>query len=157
VAETTPRPQDPIPKLTFYQELTAPLTSPPPPAKARPEPPRPRAEAARPAESSERAEARAPAPASSPSHPVPPPAAAPAESRGPFTVQVGAYRARGQADAMRDRLRGKGIEAYVSEAATAAGTRYRVRVGSYGTREAAQAAAVRLAADTQLGAYVAPR
>lgn len=118
---------EPTPTLTFYQELTAPLTAPPrvmppkPPRVERAEPPKP--DTAKPD-------------TTKPDAPPPP------DSR--FTVQVGAYRAREPADALRARLAAQGHDAYVVEADGPGGVRFRVRVGSYATREAAQAMAVRI-------------
>ncbi len=119
------RAPEPTPTLTFYQELTAPLTAPPP---ARP--PKPRAE------KNELAKPDAPNGEAG--------GAAPAA--GQFTIQAGAYKAREPADALRARLAAQGHDAYVVESESPAGVRFRVRVGSFPTREAAQAAAARLGA-----------
>ena len=94
------------PRLTFYHELTAPLTAPPAP--------------------------------------------------GRFTVQVGAYKAREPAEALRARLAAAGHDAYVAEIDGAA-VRFRVRVGAYATREAAQEVAARLAAGRAFSTYVTAR
>jgi len=108
---------EPTPTLTFYDELTAPLAA---PAPVRP--PKPRVE------KSEAARPEKPEPRS-----------------GPFTVQVGAYRTREPAEALRARLAAAGRAAYVVEAEAPGGVRYRVRVGVFPTREAAQTAAVGIA------------
>ena len=138
------RAADPVvPALTFYQELTAPLASPPPRA-AKPEPPRPKPEPA----------------ARSEPVPRPEPAGAakePATSESGYTVQVAAYATRAQAEGLVARLASHGFAADVSETTTAAGVRYRVRVGSYATRNAARDAAARLATETRLGGFVAVR
>ena len=127
------------PILTFYRELTAPLTSPPPPtrAAARPEPKPTETIKPRPAET------------------VKPAAASEAEPR--FTVQVGAFKARSQADALRARLVASGQQAYVSEVEVDGVAQYRVRIGSFATREAAREAAGRLAGERQLATYVTTR
>ena len=127
------------PELTFYRELTAPLTSPPTPAHAGP-----KSEArSKPPQAKARSETIKPAPSEG------------TEAR--FTVQVGAFKARSQADALRARLASGGQQAYVSEVEADGATQYRVRVGSFATREAAREAAARLAGERQLATYVTIR
>jgi len=131
----TARPAEPTPALTFYQELTAPLTAPPPVKPVKP--------------------AKQPAVA-----PVPVPDAAPppASTLGAFTIQVGAYKSREPAESLRARLAAAGHDAYVAEVDSAASARYRVRIGSYGTREAARLAADKiLAGERTLSAFVTAR
>lgn len=132
------------PVLTFYRELTAPLTvptTPPTRAAAKPEA-KPKEPEAKPKETAK------PRPAETIK------AAAP---EGAFTVQVGAFKTRAQADALRARLAAGGQQAYVSEVEADGATQYRVRVGSFATREAARDAAVRLASERQLATYVTTR
>lgn len=140
------------PALTFYQELTAPLNAPPPPA--------PRAETAERAGAAAKVERAALAP------PRPKPreeTAGTAERRsatsdGRFTVQVGAYSGRAQAEALRTSIASAGHEVYIVEAEVPpGGPRFRVRVGSFSTREAAAAAAARLAAGGQRATYITTR
>ncbi|HUF93939.1 MAG TPA: SPOR domain-containing protein [Candidatus Limnocylindria bacterium] len=134
------RPKPPVPPtLTFYQELTAPLTAPPPPRPVKP--PRP--------EDSLVIASRPPAPVSA--APAPPPSA------GGYTVQVGAYRARPPADALRATLAAAGHAAEIVESTGLGQARYRVRVGAFATREAARAAAARLAADRTVATFVTTR
>jgi cell division protein FtsN len=143
------------PQLTFYRELTAPLTPPPPPA-----PPRPHKDKAAPppAETPKRADKPAPTP-------VPSPAASPATSDpgnrradgSRYTVQVGSYTVRDQAEALRARLGASGHEAYVTEGEANGSTRYRVRVGSFATMEEARQAAVRLGSEARVATYVTTR
>ena len=122
------RPAETIPNLTFYQELTAPLASPPPrPARA--------------AASVERHSSAGESIAGS-------------VDSGPFSVQLASYKSRSQAEALRETLAARGIGAYVSETTTASGSRYRVRVGPFDDKDSARQNAVRLAADTRLGAFV---
>jgi cell division protein FtsN len=139
----------PAPELTFYRELTAPLTP-------RPLPPNP----AKPAATRE---------------PPPPPAAAelprreaPAEHGGAaararaeaatrYTVQVGSYNGRAPAEALRARLAASGLPAYLDEGETSGSTRYRVRIGAYATAEEARQAAVRLASEARVATYVTTR
>jgi cell division protein FtsN len=162
-AGTTPARGTPVtaapPTLTFYQELTAPLNAPPPPA--------PRAETAERAGAAAKVERAALAP------PRPKPREEPggrvertgdiAERRpaagdGRFTVQVGAYSGRAQAEALRSSIASAGHEVSIVEAEVPpGGPRFRVRVGSFSTREAAAAAAARLAAEGQRATYVTTR
>jgi cell division protein FtsN len=166
------RPTEPAPALTFYQELTAPLSSPPPPAKSRPprvEPPRletaraetlradtPRAEAPR-AEKSDKPDtaSKADAVAAAPAIPAAP--AKPALGPTTFTVQVAAYKAREPADALRAKLAATGYEAYVVQVDTPGSARYRVRVGSFVARESAQQVADRIVGERSLPAFVTSR
>lgn len=135
-AERTPRVPEPAPKLTFYQELTKPLpTREPPPKRERP---------ARPERESPRSEP----PTAKAEPPVP---------DGGFTVQVAAYRTRAQAESLRASLAAGGHDAYVVEAEAAGGVTYRVRVGTYASREAARAAAQAIGGERQLQAYVTAR
>jgi cell division protein FtsN len=146
---------EPTPTLTFYRELTAPLTS-PPPAK----PPRParveKTEGAKPAP----APPLVPTPAvASPVEPsaTPEPTSAPAEKDGRFTVQVGAYKAREPAEALRARLAATGHDAYIVDAEGPGGSRFRVRVGAFATRVAAQEFAARIAAERSVSTFVTTR
>jgi cell division protein FtsN len=142
-ADRTARPTEPAPALTFYQDLTAPLTAPPPVKAAKPGR----------AEKSDKTDTAAKA------QPITvPEAAAPASSPGAFTIQVGAYKAREPAEALRARLIAAGHDAYVAEIDAAGSVRYRVRVGSFATREAAQRAADKIVAgERTLSAFVTAR
>src|SRR5881628_2819308 len=83
---------------------------------------------------------------------------APAPARdGGFTVQVGAYKTREPAEALRARLATAGQDAYIVDADGPRGARFRVRVGAFATREAARAAAARLAADRSVPTFVTTR
>lgn len=128
---------EPGPTLTFYRELTAPLTSPPPPPRA----PKPTPRAEKVPKSGERAASTAPAVAE--------------QTR--YTIQMGAYRTRAQADALLQRLAAAGHAAYVVDGEGPGGVRYRVRVGTFATREAAQEAAARVAREQSLTAFVTAR
>jgi DedD protein len=154
---------DAPPVLTFYHELTAPLTSTPPSTRAVARPVRAEAktvETARPARRSAdamKAVAAETALAEPPFRdPVLSASAAPAAA-GRFTVQVGAFTVRAQAEALRARLAAGGHEAYVTEGETGGVTQYRVRVGSFATREAAREAAARLRTERRLATYVTTR
>ena len=143
-ARVPARAADPVvPALTFYQDLTAPLASPPPRA-AKADAARPKSEAVVRAESTAKPES-------------PRAVKEPPRSETGYTVQVAAYTTRAQADGLVARLASHGFTADVSETSTSAGVRYRVRVGSYPTKDAARDAAARLATETRLGGFVAGR
>ena len=145
--------QPPLPSLTFYQELTAPLSSPPPrgakgdtrTARAEaPKPELPRPDAAKP---------ETPKPEAKPETALPK-----ADAAGSaYAVQVAAYATRAQAEALAGRLTARGFAADVSETTTQTGVRYRVRFGAYPTREVARDALARLATDVHLSGFVTTR
>lgn len=138
-----PRPSEPLPALTFYQDLKAPLTPSPPP-------PRP-AKNARPPELRREGPERSETPNAS--HPEP---AAAAEPGARFTVQVAAYNVKPLAEALRTTLTAAGHDARVVES-DHGGVRYRVQVGAFPTREAAREVAARLAAERALPTFVTTR
>jgi len=140
------RPAEPAPALTFYQDLTAPLTAPPP------------AKAVKPGRAEKTERPASPDVAPRPERAALPEAAAPAAPPGAFTIQVGAYKAREPAEALRARLAAAGHDAYVAEIDGSGSVRYRVRVGSFATREAAQLAADKIVAgERRLSAFVTAR
>jgi DedD protein len=82
----------------------------------------------------------------------------PPHSNSPYTIQVGAYKNRRQADDSRQQLASAGLDAYVVTLAAQDGVaRYRVRVGTYRTREEAAAAAERLRSQRSLTTFVTPK
>jgi cell division septation protein DedD len=145
--------QPPLPSLTFYQELTAPLSS-PPPRGAKGDTRTPRAEPARPElPRADAARTEAPKPEAKPEM-----ALAKADAAGSsYAVQVAAYATRAQAEALAGRLTARGFAADVSETTTQNGVRYRVRFGAYPTREVARDALARLATDVHLSGFVTTR
>lgn len=153
VAFPPPLPQ---PELTFYRELTAPLTPPPLPPK-----PAPRAATKKDAAAVE----APPTPESSaPSEAAPafPPSAAvapllPRGEAGRYTVQVASYNVRAQAEALCARLAAAGHETYVAEGDAGGITRYRVRIGAFPTMEEARQAAGRLESQAHVATYVTTR
>jgi cell division protein FtsN len=139
-------PETPSPQLTFYHELTAPLTAPPPPPKpAKAVPPlATRSSTPKPGEQADMIAAT-----------TTPLTGATTLSR--FTVQVAAYRVRPQAEALRESLASAGHDARVVEA-DAHGPVYRVQVGEFPTREAARALAARLSGErSSVAPIVTPR
>jgi cell division protein FtsN len=165
---------EPAPRLTFYQELTAPLTAPPPPPKPAKTSPPPLVTTGtlptRPA-MPDRAvttalDTRAPdTRASDTRNPsVARDAAATASNRPPtaqaglaapattaanrFTIQVAAYRQRSPADALRATLAAGGHDARVVEHDAANGVRFRVQIGDFASRDAAREAAARFSGPT---------
>jgi cell division protein FtsN len=139
-AKEAPRQTEPAPTLTFYQELTAPLASPPPkpvkPARV------------------EKSDKPVAAP---PEMPAASEVSGPAPSPAAFTIQVGAYKAREPAEALRARLAAAGYEAYVAQVDAPGSVRFRVRVGSFSTRESAQQVADRIGRERSLSAFVTSR
>lgn len=160
-------------KLTFYQTLTAPLNTASPAGKGeparRPEAPKPQA-----------APVSAPAPAPPTDEPPPriaerapepekstdwgsagamagPPQKKMPESQGSWTVQVGAFKARAQAERLQKQLVTAGFDAYVTEKGGEGQAQFRVRVGSFKTREEAGKAAERVKAERPLAAFVTSR
>jgi cell division septation protein DedD len=85
--------------------------------------------------------------------PQPPPAAAEPGGDG-FAVQVAAIRGRGEADAMVRRLKNKGYPAYVMTPARGAPSLYRVRVGKFKDRRAAEVTASRLQREEQFKPWI---
>ena len=169
---------DPAPRLTFYQELTAPLTAPPPPPKpAKTSPPPLVTHGAPPSNATmpERASKRIPdttgalpgtsvgrdaattvsnrPPTNQPDLAPPAPAlttasTSPAIASSRFTIQVGAYRLRPPAEALRATLMAAGHDARVVENEAANGVRFRVQIGDFASRDAARDAAARLTGPT---------
>lgn len=139
---------EPTPRLTFYQELTAPLTAPPPPPKpAKTSPPPLVTHGAPPTKPA------MPERASSTAHDNRPPTshpelASPAPTAGHFTIQVAAYRQRPPAEALRATLAAAGHDARVVENDAPNGVRFRVQVGEFASRDAARAAAARFTGPT---------
>jgi len=80
----------------------------------------------------------------------------PKKSSTGYTVQIASIRDRATAEALADRLRRKGYPAFIlPHVVPKRGTWYRVRVGHYAQREAAQEVTQRLSGQERLMAYVA--
>ena len=81
-----------------------------------------------------------------------------ASTGGEFSLQVASYSSANDARVQRDRLRGSGVSnAYVQSATVNGKQVYRLRVGPFSTREAAQAAQTRLRALNFSDSYVTGR
>ena len=107
-------------KYTFPEELTR---KPPPP------PPAPKIATPKPVLTK-------PQPAAAP-QPAPP--AQPTTSRGVYSIQVGSYRQAGGAAAKVNQWQSKGYDAFLSIGEVAnSGTWYRVRIGTFKTRDSAR-------------------
>jgi DedD protein len=145
VTEEPVRPAPPSPQeLTYAQRLEAeraedmlekpstarPAASPPPPAAA----------AARPS----------PPPATPRASPPPALTRAPAAG-GAFAIQVGSFKDRASAEAVMNRLKGKGLPAYVQPRD---GGLFNVRVGPYGSRADAEQVQGRIKQQESPGAFI---
>jgi cell division protein FtsN len=157
-------PEVPAPQLTFYRELTAPLTAPPPPPRPLKTAPPPLATAPAAAlapHPGEQADVLAGRDGATTITNSPPtsrtePAAPATTNPGRFTVQVGSYRVRPPAEALRESLASAGHDARIV-AADANGPVYRVQIGEFPTREAARALATRLAGERPVTPFVTTR
>ena len=78
----------------------------------------------------------------------------PLGSPDPLAVQVGAYLERGDAEGAAESLRAKGFSTYVTRAAKAGPTRWRVRVGPLASREEAEQVAHHLATVERVATWV---
>jgi cell division septation protein DedD len=75
---------------------------------------------------------------------------------GAFTLQLSAFQTREEADRFAGRLRDRGYAPYIVAAEVSGkGTWYRVRMGSFPTREAATRYLADFKRETQLNAFVA--
>jgi cell division protein FtsN len=154
-------------KLTFYQTLTAPLGAEPASSKvdmvAKPAAPksRPPVERADPGA----AGITAPAAGARQDKPgVPAREASAVQStaadgrRGDWAVQAGAFKDRGPAEGVRRHLAAAGFDAYLVAVPGEGGeVRYKVRIGSFKTRDEAARTAERIRQERSLTAFVAPR
>jgi DedD protein len=153
----------------------APPATPPVAARAEPVKPEPAKPQAPKPDATIADTAKAEAPKAEPAKPAPEPAKVavktepdkaaakpePAKSPAPvarpegFVVQLAAFADDKGANSLANRLKKSGYAAYVEPVETTRGTLWRVRVGGYGTREAATAARDKLKAEGQSG-IVAP-
>jgi cell division septation protein DedD len=78
-------------------------------------------------------------------------------STGGFEVQVAVLSKRSSADNLAQRLQAKGYQARVTTTRSQGQLRYRVRVGGYPDRTAAEAAAARLEKEEKLKTWIPPQ
>ncbi|MBN2371589.1 MAG: SPOR domain-containing protein [Vicinamibacteria bacterium] len=96
--------------------------------------------------------ASAPTPARTPTpKPRPAPTAAP---QGAVTIQVGAFKDKGTADAFSAKLQNKGFPAYVVTSRREGVALFNVRIGSYATRSDAEKMKARLEAQEKLKPFI---
>lgn len=151
--ETAATEGDDAPKLKFYGEgATAPHSEasalaqedevgPPAPAAA---PAAPKAKAEKPKAAEKKAEKKTEKKSE-----------AKAKGTGKFTIQVSAFQSRSQADHLVSTLKHKGYDAYIAQASIPGkGVWYRVRIGNYASRDAAQAVANSLKRKENITTYV---
>jgi DedD protein len=154
-------------KLTFYQTLTAPLgrgsadasqraedkakaQPAPEPARARPSPP--------PDPYTSRADIIIESPAPPEATTASAPTRSQADTTGPWSVQVAAFKTQAQADTLQKQLNQAGFDAYVASAAGADGqTNYRVRVGRFNSKAEAERMVERVRGERSPAAFVTPR
>jgi cell division protein FtsN len=141
VAEHKPDAREP---LTFYQTLTAPLAPLPGPSRA--------------GSAGDGVAGPRPAPEGRPG--AAPPRVGPSMSVAAheWTVQVGVFRDRRQAEDLRKRLADGGVHAHLVDARAEDGqARHKVRVGSFRTRDEAARVAARVASERRVPTYVTLR
>lgn len=174
LTDTGAAPERPQEKLTFYQTLPAPVVPMPAPAvpvkPVKPEPPKPRAAPERPAPERpvtatpvsapkpDRALGVTPVGPARPDRPMeraaPPRLPEPARA-GDWTVQVGVFKDRGQAESVRRPLAAAGYDTYLTAVPAPDGQmRYKVRTGSFKTREDAARTAQRVRQEQALTPFV---
>lgn len=140
-AERAPQARQVQDKLTFYHTLTAPLAGTPVPSKTKQE---------------EKVKQAGPRSDEPPRGPEAQQDAA-REASSSWSVQVAAFKSRSQADGVQKQLAEAGFNAYVTAVSTHDGQmRYRVRVGSFRTREEALRVADRVRSERALPTLVTP-
>jgi DedD protein len=137
------------PPLTFQEELTKktldPLPVTPPVLEAPTVPSRPSVDAAVPTRTVKEVLKETP----------PAPKTPETTANGKFTLQLAASQSKPEADRFVARLRDKGYAPFIVEAQVPGkGTWYRVRVGSFGTKEAAQQYLQDFRRETQVEGFV---
>jgi DedD protein len=103
------------------------------------------------------------APAAGPKYPIPMPQKAAVEtpvpsptSMGDWSVQLGSFANRGNADNLVKELKARGFAAFDSPTGSGKAQRFRVRVGPYGDRAATERGIAKLKAAGHQGTVVAP-
>jgi DedD protein len=98
-------------------------------------------------------------PAPKPSHAAAVESAAPppiSSLRGSWSVQLGSFASRSNADNLTRQMKGLGFAAFVLEGGSGTSVRYRVRVGPLSDRESAERMAAKLKALGHISSLVAP-
>jgi len=81
----------------------------------------------------------------------------PAASGGTYTIQVGAYKEKKEADTRAERLKRKGYDARVVSGKDKDGAvLYKIRVGNFGTQGEAQPTARKIESSEQVTTYITP-
>jgi DedD protein len=84
------------------------------------------------------------------------PAAVTPPPKGSFTLQLSAAQSRSEADKFADAVKGRGYAPYIVEAKVPGkGTWYRVRLGKFANKDAAQRYLADFRRETQMEAFVA--
>ena len=76
--------------------------------------------------------------------------------RGSWSVQLGSFASRANADNLSRQVKGQGFSAFVLTGGSGASVRYRVRVGPVADRESAERIAAKLKSLGHVGSLVAP-
>ena len=139
VAQTAPPPEEARPAEAAKAPEVAPAPKPVPAAEAKPPRESPLQQAI--AKATEKTEKRTATP--------------PPSGPGDFTLQLSAFQSREDADRFASKLRGRGYAPYIVAAQVPGkGAWYRVRMGSFPSREGAQNYLADFKRETQLQAYV---
>jgi cell division septation protein DedD len=86
------------------------------------------------------------------------PARAQADTSGPWSVQVAAFKTQVQAASLHKQLKEAGFDAYIASAVAADGqTNYRVRIGTFESKADAQRMAERVRGERSPAAFVTPK
>jgi DedD protein len=152
------------------RNVTVDLTTSKAPANSEPEPASPQTNAAAAAPSSTSSATNSPA-AQTPTAPSPVPSgaavsgsahvesAAPSPisvGHGSWSVQLGSFASRANADNLTRQVKGQGFSAFVLTGGSGSSVRYRVRVGPVANRESAERIAAKLKSLGHVGSMVAP-
>ena len=142
------------------RNITVDLTTSKPPANSEAEP----AESSPTSAASNPAVNPTPSPPPSPA-PGPPPRLAPIESarpspistaHGSWSVQLGSFASRANADNLTRQLKGQGFSVFVLSGGSGTAARYRVRVGPLADRESAERTAAKLKSLGHVSSLVSP-
>ncbi len=146
------------PKIDYRAEIELPLPDTVPSPQQVPAPVEPVAEQAAAPESAAGERVPEPEPVAEvpqPKRPAPAPVTATVIPAGAWVIQVGSFSLQPNAQGLRDRLRRAGFTAFLQEVKTASGTTtYRVLIGPFDDRVAAEKLQARLAREQQIKGLV---